>query len=198
MMLVIPVITYMCFDYSLSNNSSLSFFQLIRICGLTLIVMSSLFIMFGKLKEKRMIFYALFYIGNFIFALGLHTQEANVIAIMMLFLLPLIYSPKLNFNSIFNLAILPVSPAFILKFMLIMMVLKAGLKVEAGIILMGSLLIMAFSISDLYDSIKTKTKEKISVPVVLQTISISLLILSVIYLDTFRNVVKITIKAVNG
>lgn len=197
-MLVIPIIAYMCINYSLYNSSNLLFPKLNRLCGLGIISMSSFFILFGKLKEKRMIFYALFYIGNFIFALGLQTQEATTLAIMMLFLLPLIYSPKLSFNSIFNLAMLPVSPAFIIKLILIMMVLKAGMKIEAGIIIIGSLIIMIFSVSDLYNSIKIKTKGKRAIPLVLQTVSIALLILSVIYLDTFRNVVKITIKAVNG
>lgn len=196
--LVIPIIAYMCINYSLYNNSNLLFPKLNRLCGLTIIIISSLFVLFDKAKEKRMIFYALFYIGNFVFALGLQTQEAITLAVMMLFLMPLIYSPKLNFNSIFNLVMLPASPAFIIKLILITMILKADMKIEAGIIIIGSLIIMIFSISDLYNSIKIKTKEKIHVPILLQTLSITLLILSVIYLDTFRNIVKITIKAVNG
>ena len=195
---ILPIILYLGLDYSAHNNQKELFFTLTRITGLAFIIVSTIMILFRKFKDKRMISYAFFYIGHYIFAVGLKTPEAMVLAVMLAFIMPFIYSTEPDFISVFNLAMLPVSPSFILRIALVTMAIKVNMLPESVIIIVSSLLVMILSISDLSNIVIQPIKKKIKIPLTIQIVSVTVLLLSIIYLDTLKNVIKITIKAING
>ena len=195
---ILPIFLYLCMDYSLHNNGRFLFFTLARFTGLSLITASTIVIMLKRFKNKRMISFSFFYIGHYMFAIGIKTPEAMVLAVILTFIMPFIYSTEADFISVFNLAMLPVSPSFILKIALITITIQANMMPEAIIIIISSLIVMTSCISDLSNIIIQPVKRKIHIPLALQVVSVTVLLLSIIYLDTVKNVVKITIKAING
>ena len=195
---ILPILLYLCMDYSVHNSGRFLFFTLARFTGLALIAASTMVILLKRFKNKRMISFAFFYIGHYLFAIGVKTPEATALAVILMFLMPFIYSTEPDFISVFNLAMLPVSPSFILKIALVTIAIQANMMTEAVIIIVSSLIVMTSSISDLSNIVIQPIKRKIHIPLVIQVVSVTVLLLSIIYLDTVKNVVKITIKAING
>ncbi|MCX6113034.1 MAG: hypothetical protein NTY22_07130 [Proteobacteria bacterium] len=195
---ILPVILYLCIDYTSYNNSRLLFPMVTRVTGLAFIVVSSFVLLSRKFENKKMISYAFFYIGHYIFAIGVKTPESITLAVMFTFIMPFIYSSEPDFISVFNLSMLPVSPVFILKTALVMIVIKANMLPEAAIIVGCSLIVMVLCVSDLSNIVFRPFKRKAGIPVLIQTVSVAVLLLSIIYLDTVKNVIKITIKVING
>jgi len=197
-MFIFPVILYLSINYVTGNSVKVLFPVIIRIIGLAFIIVSTMALLSGKLKDKRMVSYALFYTGHVIFAIGVRTPETIALAVILTFILPLIYAPDTTLISVFNLAMLPISPVFIIKVILLMIVMKGGMLVEAGTVIGCSLVIMGLSVSDLSNIMLQPFKKKMRVPVSLQTASVAVLLLSIIYLDTVKNVIKITIRGISG
>ncbi|MEI6079069.1 MAG: hypothetical protein WCQ53_00325 [bacterium] len=195
---IFPILLYLSIDHLSVNGTKLFFPLLVRITGLTFIVISTLTIMSKRFKDKRMIAYATFYAGHFIFLAGIKTPEAMTLAVLFAFIMPFIYTSEPDLLSVFNLAMLPLSPAFILKIALIMMIMKIGMPVESAIVVICSLIVMILSISDLSNIMLKTVVRKTKFPAFLKGVSLAVLLLSIIYLDTVKNVVKITIKAING
>jgi hypothetical protein len=195
---IFPVILYLSINYVTGNSAKVLFPVITRMIGLAFIIISTMAVLSGKLKDKRMVSYALFYIGHMIFAIGVKTPETITLAVILAFMLPLIYAPDTTLLSVFNLSMLPTSPVFIIKVILLMIVMKGGMLIEAGIIVVCSLVIMGLSVADLSNIMLQPFKNKIRVPIFLQTASVAVLLLSIIYLDTVKNVIKITIRGISG
>jgi hypothetical protein len=196
--LIFPALLYLSINYIAGHGTSTLFPLMARVIGLSFIAISTISLLSDKLKEKRMASYAFFYIGHFIFAMGVRTPETMALSVMLAFMVPLIYSPYPTMISVFNLSMLPVSPVFIIKVILLMIVIKGGMFLEAGIIIICSLVVMGLSTSDLSNIVLQPSRRKITVPVLIQTMSVAVLLLSIIYLDTVKNVIRITMRGISG
>ena len=190
MFFVIPMICYLliiCLGSSEKNN----------LC-LVLKVLSFGILIFAVLL-KRHTKYGLFYIGNILLFISMGTKDSVSLSIILMALIPFVYSQHLTPLSILNLGIFPISPSFIAKYIFASILIKAGAWTESLILLGTSLAFWIFGAKDLANNFETWNSNRLQPntrPWILTSVSLLAIVVTAIFFNSFQNVLKISMDAI--
>ncbi len=189
-MFLIPTVFYLML-LDLGNNGSETEFNttIIRIISLSTMVFTSLFFISRLFYQKISCSYSMFYISHILFAISINTIQSVIIALLMIFTLPFIYSSKVKKFSIFNFLMLPPSPIFILKLGLFGITLSIGHVTDYLVMLLSYLIVIFHTFRYFYIN-EPETKLPRPLPEkILGVISFLVILVCLIYLNTIKNII---------
>ncbi|MFH1223938.1 MAG: hypothetical protein V1647_06325 [Pseudomonadota bacterium] len=177
--IVTPITLFLCLKHLNTSVDKELLIISLRVIGCAAMIAAPV-LLFSKLaSEKRMAKYGLFYLGNIIFLLSMSSVNVYTLSMIYLFMLALIYDAEVSSFSIFNMSMLPPSPAFIIKlYFLSELVWKSGAGYQIAVTL-SSLAVMLHACTDLY---KTGVRR----PLILKIVPIAAIIVALIYLGELR------------
>ncbi|MBN1114341.1 MAG: hypothetical protein JXA66_03290 [Oligoflexia bacterium] len=195
---IIPAVTYLIIRYSDAADVNPLFFRSLRIIGLSLLTASAI-LLFSSVRDwKRNAKYGLFYIAHIIFMLGINTIETKILAIIMIFLLPVIYTHEFNFFTVLNLSMLPPSPMFLIKVSLLTIIFSTGNMAEKIILPLSGFF---FAVYAALDVSSTDIRKKISIipgRIFFKYLSVIVVFFCLVYFEMVKNMLKTTILALAG
>lgn len=189
--LVTPVLIFLSLKY-LSQATNVHFLTgSLRIIGISLMAAAPILLFSNSYVEKRMAKYGVFYLGNIIFLLSMHSKQAYILAVIYTLIIAIIYDPKRSTFSIFNLAMLPPSPAFIVKLSFLSELTNNFHPAYQIVIILSSIAVMFHASVDIY-------KIGIKRPLILKIVSIAAIIVVLIYLKQLETVLAKVIGVFAG
>ncbi len=191
-----PVIIYMLLRELLTIDRSMLIASSLTTIGVASMTTAAILLMAHNNSKKNMAKFAIFYIGVIVFMVGCGTLDIKASALTMMILLTFVYSPIRNPMTILTLAILPPTAAFIAKIPLFWAPFKTGMVFQMLLVITTSLLMAIFSGIELYRVHISKENNNMSLPIALKVLSITAIILSVIYFDWINITLEQAIKAI--
>jgi uncharacterized membrane protein len=192
---LIPVVVYMLLRELSTTDHSLLVSNSLTTIGIVSMVISSILLIANSNRSKNMAKFAMFYLGTIIFMMGCGTFDIKAAAIMMTLLLAFIYSPVRNPLTILTLAMLPPITAFVTKIPLFWAPFKTGMVAQILIVCVTSLVMAVFSGIELYRTHVSKENKAMAFPIALKIISITVIIISIVYFDRINLTLEYAIKA---
>jgi len=181
--LITPILIFLCLKNMASSVDAYFLMNSLRVIGLLLIITSTVLLFSNGSSEKRMAKYGLFYSGNLIFLLSMNTTSTWTMGLIYMLMLALIYDARLSIFSIFNLAMLPPSPAFIIKLSFLHELAGKFHPIYQIVIILSSLAIMFHAAIDIY---KIGSRR----PLLLKIVSITAIIVVLMYLEELKTVLN--------
>ena len=163
----------------------------LKVISLGLLILASLL--------KRQTKYGLFYIGNILLFISVGTKDSVSLSIMLIALIPFVYSQYVTPLSILNLGMLPISPSFMAKYVFASLLIKTEAWTESLILLATSLAFWIFGAKDLTNHFETWSSNRLQPntrPWFLTFVSILAIIATAIFFNSFQNVLKISMDAI--
>ena len=197
--LLIPTVFYLfLLDLAKQGLDIQANITTLRIVSLATMIFISTFFMSKQFHQRTSCSYSVFYIAHILFALSINTMASIIIGLLMIFILPFIYSSKANRFSIFNMAMLPPSPVFILKLSLLGITLNMG-YITDYVIILASYTIVLFNTFRYFYIVELENKAKFAVSEkVLGTVSFLVILVCLIYLNTIKNIVGSALANIAG
>lgn len=198
MVFVLPIILYLCLK-EFNGTQSRAYSMALGATGMIFLSLSSIMIMGIKNEKiKRPCKYGLFYLGNILMLFGHGSIDTISIALMLLLLIPFIYSQQLNPVIIFNMGMLPVMPAFIAKIHFAATLTDSKSWIQLSILSISSIIFWIYASYDLVrqspftDQGKLKGYRYLA----LFYLSILAIIASAIFFNYIQDVLKISLESV--
>jgi len=189
--LVAPILIFLCMKNLATSKDPYFLVNSLRVVGSALVILSPILLCSNKPTEKRMVKYGLFYVGNILFLLSMNTTGTFVLAVIYTLMIALIYDAKLSSFSIFNLAMMPPSPAFIIKLLFLYELSTRSHPAYQMIMIICSLAVMLHAAIDIY-------KIGVRRPLLLKIISITAIIVLLVYLEQFKGILNAVIGVFAG
>lgn len=196
---LIPAIFYLIILGLGSKGTAIEFnTTIIRVISLTTMVFTSFFFMSRLFHQKISCSYSMFYISHILFAISINTIHSTIIALLMIFTLPFIYSSKVSKFSVFNLVMLPPSPLFILKLGLFAITLSMGHIADYLLMLLTYLIVIFHTFRYFYINEAEKKPPLLLTQKILGAVSFLIILVCLIYLNTIKNIISSALINITG
>ncbi len=193
----LPMIIYLCIaEFSTPNGALIK--ETLMYIGLALISLMSLLIISTKEEKiKRSCKYGLFYLGNILLFISAGSQDSVSVAIILMLLIPFIYSQQVGPISILNMAMLPLLPPFIAKMGFAAILIDSNNWIPLPFLLISSLVFWIYGAYDLvrlspFADSQPKSYRRLA----LVYLSILVLIATAIFFNYIQDVLKISLESI--
>jgi hypothetical protein len=187
---LLPIIFYlMLLDLADLGSKITLNTSIIRVISLVTMTLVSVFFISKSFYKKESCSYSVYYLSHILLAFSINTISSIIIGLTMLFIFPFIYSSKVSRFSLFNMAMLPPSPIFILKIGLLAIILRTGHIGDYLIVSLSYIIVIFHTFRFFYISNSKNKTSSMNFQKILVSVSFLVILVCLIYLNTIKNII---------